>query len=60
MGDDCLADDMLRIENEILIPKVGMKFDSENELFEFYKSNACVIGLPNRKRNSKEGDYRVL
>ncbi|XP_022856728.1 protein FAR1-RELATED SEQUENCE 5-like [Olea europaea var. sylvestris] len=60
VSDDCLADDRLGIENEILVPKVGMKFDSEKELFEFYKKYAYEIGFPIRKRNSKKGDDMVV
>ncbi|XP_022895256.1 protein FAR-RED IMPAIRED RESPONSE 1-like [Olea europaea var. sylvestris] len=42
------------------VPEVGMMFDDEKEMFEFYKKYAYEVGFPVRKRNSKKGDDGVV
>ncbi|XP_022868527.1 protein FAR1-RELATED SEQUENCE 5-like [Olea europaea var. sylvestris] len=44
----------------IIVPKVGMKFQDENEVFEFYKNYAYQIGFPVRKRSSRKDDDGVV
>ncbi|XP_022841744.1 protein FAR1-RELATED SEQUENCE 5-like isoform X2 [Olea europaea var. sylvestris] len=41
-------------EREI-VPAVGMKFKDVEEMLNFYKKNAYVVGFPVKKRNSKWG-----
>lgn len=49
MDDDGLAEETLGVENEIIVPQVGMKFADEKEVFEFYKKYAYQVGFPVRK-----------
>ncbi|XP_022858309.1 uncharacterized protein LOC111379192 [Olea europaea var. sylvestris] len=49
VGDDGLANQMVGVENEIIVPTVGMKFVDETEVFEFYKRYAYQVGFPVRK-----------
>ncbi|XP_052195759.1 protein FAR1-RELATED SEQUENCE 5-like [Diospyros lotus] len=59
--NECPAlNDKLPGEHSDLVPKVGMKFNNENEVFEFYKGYAYHVGFPVRKRNSKKGDDGVV
>ncbi|XP_052193932.1 protein FAR1-RELATED SEQUENCE 5-like [Diospyros lotus] len=39
-----------------LVPEVGMKFNDENEIYEFYKRYAYHVGFPIKKRNSKKDE----
>ena len=61
-----IRDDINRLDDELLgedgplVPKVGMKFNNENAVFDFYKSYAYEIGFLVRKRNSKKGDNGVV
>ncbi|XP_052210450.1 protein FAR-RED IMPAIRED RESPONSE 1-like [Diospyros lotus] len=61
-----IREDMNTLDDELLgedgpfVPKVGMKFNNENAVFNFYKSYAYEIGFPVRKRNSKKGDDGVV
>ncbi|XP_022892024.1 protein FAR-RED IMPAIRED RESPONSE 1-like [Olea europaea var. sylvestris] len=41
-------------------PEVGMTFNDEKEMLEFYKRYAYAVGFPVRKRNSKKGDDGVM
>ncbi|KAL2531530.1 Protein FAR1-RELATED SEQUENCE 1 [Abeliophyllum distichum] len=54
-----LNDDIVG-ENSAIVPKVGMKFNDENEIFEFYKRYAYLVGFPIRKRNSRKGDDGIV
>lgn len=38
------------------VPDVGMIFNDEKEILEFYKRYAYEVGFPVRKRNLKKGD----
>ncbi|KAL2498427.1 Protein FAR1-RELATED SEQUENCE [Abeliophyllum distichum] len=51
-----ILDDEILGGNSECVPKVGMKFTDENEVFEFYKRYAYHLGFPVRKRNLKNGD----
>ncbi|XP_022850810.1 protein FAR1-RELATED SEQUENCE 5-like [Olea europaea var. sylvestris] len=54
------TDMSLREGIDIIVPSVGMKFQDENEVFEFYKNYAYQVGFPVRKRNSRKGEDGVL
>lgn len=54
-----LGDKMLGGDGPI-VPKVGIKFKDENEIFEFYRRHAYELGFPIRKRDSKKDDDGVL
>lgn len=56
---DLMADDMVG-GDVAKVPEVGMTFDDENQIFEFYKRYAYEISFPVRKRNSKKDDDGVL
>ncbi|XP_052198314.1 protein FAR1-RELATED SEQUENCE 5-like [Diospyros lotus] len=43
-------------EDNELIPKVGMKFNDEKEVFDFYKRYAYHVGFPVKRRSSNKGD----
>ncbi|XP_022899112.1 protein FAR1-RELATED SEQUENCE 5-like [Olea europaea var. sylvestris] len=47
-------------EDKEVAPEVGMIFDGEKELFDFYKRYAYAVGFPVKKRNSKKGDDGVV
>ncbi|XP_022872026.1 uncharacterized protein LOC111391106 [Olea europaea var. sylvestris] len=47
-------------EDKEVAPEVGMIFDGEKELFDFYKRYAYAVDFPVRKRNSKKGDDGVV
>lgn len=49
-SDDDLAGKMLGTQNEIVVPKVGMKFADENEVFKFYKRYVYRLGFSFRKK----------
>ncbi|KAL2533589.1 Protein FAR1-RELATED SEQUENCE [Abeliophyllum distichum] len=55
-----ILDDEKLWEDSAIVPKVGMKFKNDNEIFEFYKRYAYCIGFPVRKRNSKKGDDEIV
>ncbi|KAL2466779.1 Protein FAR1-RELATED SEQUENCE [Abeliophyllum distichum] len=55
-----ILDDEKLGEDSAIVPKVGMKFKDDKEVFEFYKKYAYCIGFPIRKRNSKKGDDGIL
>ncbi|XP_052193847.1 protein FAR1-RELATED SEQUENCE 3-like [Diospyros lotus] len=50
-----LNNELLEDDNE-LIPNVGMKFNDEKEVFEFYKRYAYHVGFLVKRRSSKKGD----
>lgn len=53
-------DDELLGEDGSLVPKVKMKFNNENAVFNFYKSYAYDISFPVSKMNSKKVDDGVV
>ncbi|XP_022850711.1 protein FAR1-RELATED SEQUENCE 5-like isoform X2 [Olea europaea var. sylvestris] len=61
-----VEDNMNQLEDEIakgdgnIVPKVGMTFKNENEMFDFYKAYAYVVGFPIRKWTSKKDDNGML
>ncbi|XP_022883491.1 protein FAR1-RELATED SEQUENCE 5-like [Olea europaea var. sylvestris] len=55
-----LCVDETRGEEDVIVPEVGMKFNDENEVYDFYKRYAYEVGFPVRKRNSKKDDNGVL
>ncbi|CAA2953787.1 Hypothetical predicted protein [Olea europaea subsp. europaea] len=58
--DDNPNDISLREGTDIIVPSVGIKFQDENEVFEFYKNYVYQVGFPVRKRNSKKGEDGVV
>ncbi|XP_022889332.1 protein FAR1-RELATED SEQUENCE 5-like [Olea europaea var. sylvestris] len=64
--DEIVAENRNIVEDEMLgddgivVPKIGMIFSSENEMFELYKEYAYSVGFPVKKRNSKKGSGGVL
>ncbi|XP_022876838.1 protein FAR-RED IMPAIRED RESPONSE 1-like [Olea europaea var. sylvestris] len=61
-ADENVADNVISLEeqtlgkNDPMVPKVGMTFNEEKELWDFYKGYAYYVGFPVRRRNSKKGD----
>ncbi|KAL2512158.1 Protein FAR1-RELATED SEQUENCE [Abeliophyllum distichum] len=55
-----ILDDDILGENSTIVPKVGMKFKDDNEIFEFYKRYAYLLGFPLRKRNSRKENDGIL
>ncbi|XP_052198272.1 protein FAR1-RELATED SEQUENCE 5-like [Diospyros lotus] len=47
-------------EESDLVPKVGMKFNEEKDVFEFYKRYAYDVGFPVKRRSLRTGDDGVL
>ncbi|XP_022883150.1 protein FAR1-RELATED SEQUENCE 5-like [Olea europaea var. sylvestris] len=47
-------------DGDSIVPEVGMQFNDEKEMFEFYKRYAHDVGFPIQKRNSKKGDDGLL
>ncbi|XP_052193891.1 protein FAR1-RELATED SEQUENCE 5-like [Diospyros lotus] len=47
-------------EDSDLVPKVGMKFNEEKDVFEFYKKYAYHVGFSVKRRSSSKGDDGVL
>ncbi|XP_022859024.1 protein FAR-RED IMPAIRED RESPONSE 1-like [Olea europaea var. sylvestris] len=64
--DEIVGDNIDSMDRELLgedkevAPEVGMIFDGEKELFDFYKRYAYAVGFPVKKRNSKKGDDGVV
>ncbi|XP_052193928.1 protein FAR1-RELATED SEQUENCE 5-like [Diospyros lotus] len=59
--NECPAlNDSLPEEDSDLIPKVGMKFNEEKDVFEFYKRYASHVGFPVKRMSSRKGDDGVL
>ncbi|OVA19177.1 FAR1 DNA binding domain [Macleaya cordata] len=59
LGDDVVDVDyeLKKDQNEIVEPKVGMRFASHEELYDFFKTYARQVGFPIRKRSTnKDGD----
>ncbi|CAA2975188.1 Hypothetical predicted protein [Olea europaea subsp. europaea] len=54
LGGDNLGGDVANI------PKVGMKFNDENELYEFQKKYVYDVGFSVRRRNSKKGEEGIV
>ncbi|XP_022859604.1 protein FAR1-RELATED SEQUENCE 5-like [Olea europaea var. sylvestris] len=52
--------DCENIGDDATVPTVGMIFNDEKEMFEFYKRYAYAVGFPIRKRNSKKGEDGVM
>ncbi|XP_022873511.1 protein FAR1-RELATED SEQUENCE 5-like [Olea europaea var. sylvestris] len=60
-SEDNNPNDMsLQEGTDIIVPSVGMKFQDENKVFEFYKNYAYQVGFPVRKRNSRKGEDGVV
>ncbi|XP_022865312.1 protein FAR1-RELATED SEQUENCE 5-like [Olea europaea var. sylvestris] len=55
-----LMDNVIMLEDDnvggdaTIVPEVGMKFNDEKELFEFYKKYAYEVAFPVRRRNSRK------
>ncbi|XP_052198420.1 protein FAR1-RELATED SEQUENCE 5-like [Diospyros lotus] len=47
-------------EESNVVPKVGMKFNEEKDIFEFYKRYAYHVGFPVKRRSSRKGEDGVL
>ncbi|XP_022855392.1 protein FAR1-RELATED SEQUENCE 5-like [Olea europaea var. sylvestris] len=66
LDNDSVAENAIRVEEETLghngpiLPKVGMMFNDEKQLVDFYKRYAYDVGFPVRRRNSKKGDDELL
>lgn len=39
----------------MIVPEVGMIFEDQKEMFQFYEKYAHAVGFPVKKRNSKNG-----
>ncbi|XP_022860685.1 protein FAR1-RELATED SEQUENCE 3-like [Olea europaea var. sylvestris] len=60
-SEDNNPNDMsFREGTDIIVPIVGIKFQDENEVFEFYKNYAYQVRFSVRKRNSRKGEYGVV
>ncbi|XP_022869242.1 protein FAR1-RELATED SEQUENCE 5-like [Olea europaea var. sylvestris] len=65
-NDEKLTDNVIILENDnvggdvTVMPEVGMKFNDQEELFEFYKKYAYEVGFPVRRRNSRKGENGVV
>ncbi|XP_022883643.1 protein FAR1-RELATED SEQUENCE 5-like [Olea europaea var. sylvestris] len=55
-----LVDDGIEGANGVIVPEVGMKFNDENEMFNFYKKYAYNVGFPVRERNSQKDDDGIV
>ncbi|XP_022856719.1 protein FAR-RED IMPAIRED RESPONSE 1-like [Olea europaea var. sylvestris] len=61
-ADENVADNVISLEeqtlgeNDPMVPEVGMTFNEEKKLWNFYKGYAYYVGFPVRRRNSKKGD----
>jgi hypothetical protein len=58
-----VADDENGESDELIEPKIGMQFETVDDLYEFYRSYAKRIGFPVRKRSSRrneEGEVRTV
>ncbi|XP_022852432.1 protein FAR1-RELATED SEQUENCE 6-like [Olea europaea var. sylvestris] len=53
-------DNVVKDDASLQAPEVGMKFNDENELFDYYKKYAYAEGFPVRKMNSKKDDDSVV
>ena len=65
--ENCQDNEGYPLNNEVegeyndLVPKVGMKFNDENEIYEFYKKYVYHVGFPiNKKMNSQKGEDGVV
>ncbi|XP_073138575.1 protein FAR1-RELATED SEQUENCE 5-like [Henckelia pumila] len=59
-NDGVVNDVHLFAEDIEIEPKVGMKFENENEVFDFYKRYAYHVGFPVRKRTSRKNKEGVV
>ncbi|XP_022885082.1 uncharacterized protein LOC111401538 [Olea europaea var. sylvestris] len=55
-----LVDDEIGGEDGMIVLEVGMKFNDEKEMFDFYKRYAYNVGFPVRKRNSQKDDVGIV
>ncbi|KAI3958261.1 hypothetical protein MKW92_002640, partial [Papaver armeniacum] len=71
MGESQLASEELEQRNtaldddndqgdQIVLPKVGMKFNNADDLFEFYRSYTFKTGFSCKKRTCKRDHHGVL
>ena len=44
------------VEEEEVIPKFGMKFETEQDAYDFYNSYVCVVGFSIRRNKGHKGD----
>ncbi|XP_022880444.1 uncharacterized protein LOC111397674 [Olea europaea var. sylvestris] len=54
------VDDGIVGVDSVIVPEVGMKFNDETEMFNFYKKYAYDVGFPVRKRNSQKDDNGII
>ncbi|XP_052180875.1 protein FAR-RED IMPAIRED RESPONSE 1-like [Diospyros lotus] len=47
-------------EESDLVPKIGMKFNEEKDIFEFYKRYTYHVGFLVKRKSSRKGDDGVL
>ncbi|XP_073129240.1 protein FAR-RED IMPAIRED RESPONSE 1-like [Henckelia pumila] len=59
-NDGVVNDVHLFAEDIEIEPNVGMKFENENEVFDFYKRYAYHVGFPVRKRTSRKNKEGVV
>ncbi|XP_073137991.1 protein FAR1-RELATED SEQUENCE 5-like [Henckelia pumila] len=59
-NDGVVNDVHLFAEDIEIEPKVGMKFENENEVFDFYKRYAYHVGFSVRKRTSRKNKEGVV
>ncbi|XP_022891745.1 protein FAR-RED ELONGATED HYPOCOTYL 3-like [Olea europaea var. sylvestris] len=46
--------------NDCIVPKVGVQFNDDKEVYDFYARYAYAVGVPTRKRSStKDNDYQT-
>ncbi|XP_022853627.1 protein FAR1-RELATED SEQUENCE 5-like [Olea europaea var. sylvestris] len=46
--------------DDCIVPEVGMQFNDEKEVYDFYARYAYAMGFPSRKRSSTKDDDGVL
>ena len=59
-NEEIMLNNELPREDSDFVPKVEMKFNDENGVFEFYKMYAYHVGFPIKRRNLKKGGDRVV
>ncbi|XP_022852108.1 protein FAR1-RELATED SEQUENCE 3-like [Olea europaea var. sylvestris] len=55
-----LVDDGIIGLDGVIVPEVGMKFNDEKEMYDFYKKYSYDVGFPVRKRKSQNDDDGVI
>ncbi|XP_022883238.1 protein FAR-RED IMPAIRED RESPONSE 1-like [Olea europaea var. sylvestris] len=59
LGVDGVDDGIVGVDGAT-VPKVGMKFNDEKDIYDFYKRYVYNVGFPVGKRNSQKDDYGVV